>query len=53
MIPNLIGSEWRKPPDGTATLPVYNPATGQVKIPPVASKGVLYLNCGTTLLAIK
>src|ERR1700694_6062086 len=30
MIPNLIGSEWRKPPDGTATLPIYNPATGQV-----------------------
>lgn len=30
MIPNLIGSEWRQPADGTASLPVYNPATGQV-----------------------
>src|SRR6202165_2591270 len=30
MIPNLIGSEWRKPPDGTGSLPVYNPATGEV-----------------------
>ena len=30
MIPNLIGSEWRVPPDGAASLPVYNPATGQV-----------------------
>jgi malonate-semialdehyde dehydrogenase (acetylating)/methylmalonate-semialdehyde dehydrogenase len=30
MIPNLIGSQWRVPPDGTDALPVYNPATGQV-----------------------
>ena len=30
MIPNLIGSEWRVPPNGAASLPVYNPATGQV-----------------------
>jgi malonate-semialdehyde dehydrogenase (acetylating)/methylmalonate-semialdehyde dehydrogenase len=30
MIANLIGSEWRVPPDGTGALPVYNPATGQV-----------------------
>jgi malonate-semialdehyde dehydrogenase (acetylating)/methylmalonate-semialdehyde dehydrogenase len=30
MIPNLIGSEWRRPPDATASLPVYNPATGEV-----------------------
>ena len=30
MIPNLIGSQWRVPPDGTGALPVYNPATGQV-----------------------
>jgi len=30
MIPNLIGSEWRRPPDETASLPVYNPATGEV-----------------------
>jgi malonate-semialdehyde dehydrogenase (acetylating)/methylmalonate-semialdehyde dehydrogenase len=30
MIPNLVGSEWRVPPDATRTLPVYNPATGQV-----------------------
>jgi malonate-semialdehyde dehydrogenase (acetylating) / methylmalonate-semialdehyde dehydrogenase len=26
----LIGSEWRQPADGTGSLPVYNPATGQV-----------------------
>jgi malonate-semialdehyde dehydrogenase (acetylating)/methylmalonate-semialdehyde dehydrogenase len=30
MIPNLIGSQWRVPPDGTGALPVYNPATGEV-----------------------
>ena len=30
MIPNLIGSEWRRPDDGAASLPVYNPATGEV-----------------------
>src|SRR5579864_8988795 len=29
MIRNLIGSEWRSP-DGAASLPVYNPATGEV-----------------------
>ncbi|HUY73967.1 MAG TPA: CoA-acylating methylmalonate-semialdehyde dehydrogenase [Candidatus Dormibacteraeota bacterium] len=29
MIPNLIGPEWRAP-EGAATLPVYNPATGEV-----------------------
>jgi len=30
LIPNLIGSEWRVPADGTESLPVYNPASGQV-----------------------
>jgi malonate-semialdehyde dehydrogenase (acetylating) / methylmalonate-semialdehyde dehydrogenase len=30
LIPNLVGSEWRLPSDGTGSLPVYNPATGQV-----------------------
>ena len=30
MIPNLIGSEWRRPADGVTSLPVYNPATGEV-----------------------
>jgi malonate-semialdehyde dehydrogenase (acetylating)/methylmalonate-semialdehyde dehydrogenase len=30
MIPNLIGSEWRIPSNGGPSLPVYNPATGQV-----------------------
>ena len=30
MIPNLIGSQWRVPPDGTESLPVYNPASRQV-----------------------
>ena len=30
MIANLIGSEWRKPSNGVATLPIYNPATGDV-----------------------
>jgi len=30
MISNLIGTEWRRPPDETASLPVYNPATGEV-----------------------
>jgi malonate-semialdehyde dehydrogenase (acetylating)/methylmalonate-semialdehyde dehydrogenase len=30
MIRNLVGSEWRPPANGTGTLPVYNPATGEV-----------------------
>ena len=30
MIANLIGSERRQPAAGTKTLPVYNPATGEV-----------------------
>ena len=30
MIANLIGSEWRQPADGVGSLPVYNPATGEV-----------------------
>ena len=30
MIPNLVGSQWRLPPGGAETLPVYNPATGEV-----------------------
>jgi malonate-semialdehyde dehydrogenase (acetylating)/methylmalonate-semialdehyde dehydrogenase len=30
MIPNLIGSRWRVPPNGTGALPIYNPATGEV-----------------------
>jgi malonate-semialdehyde dehydrogenase (acetylating)/methylmalonate-semialdehyde dehydrogenase len=30
LIPNLVGSEWRLPPVGTASLPIYNPATGEV-----------------------
>jgi len=29
MIANLIGSEWRKP-EGAGSLPIYNPATGEV-----------------------
>jgi len=30
MIRNLIGSEWRASADGGASLPIYNPATGDV-----------------------
>jgi malonate-semialdehyde dehydrogenase (acetylating)/methylmalonate-semialdehyde dehydrogenase len=30
LIPNLVGSLWRLPIDGAASLPVYNPATGEV-----------------------
>ena len=30
MIRNLIGSDWRDPEDGSRSLPVYNPATGEV-----------------------
>ena len=29
MISNLIGKDWRAPADGTSTLPVFNPATGE------------------------
>ena len=29
MISNLIGSEWRRP-DVSDSLPIYNPATGEV-----------------------
>ena len=30
MIANLIGSEWRQAADGAGSLPIYNPATGEV-----------------------
>jgi len=30
MIPNLVGADWRVPANGTASLPIYNPATGDV-----------------------
>ncbi|HEV2414521.1 MAG TPA: CoA-acylating methylmalonate-semialdehyde dehydrogenase, partial [Candidatus Dormibacteraeota bacterium] len=30
LIRNLIGAEWRLPADGVASLPVFNPATGEV-----------------------
>ncbi|HYU62475.1 MAG TPA: CoA-acylating methylmalonate-semialdehyde dehydrogenase [Verrucomicrobiae bacterium] len=30
MVRNLIGSEWRLPNEDAGTLPVYNPATGEV-----------------------
>src|SRR5207237_461261 len=30
MIRNLIGPDWRPPADGAASLPVFNPATGEV-----------------------
>src|ERR1700694_3261690 len=30
MIASLIGSQWRQAAAGTASLPIYNPATGQV-----------------------
>ena len=30
MIPNLIGSQWLVPKDSTGSLPIYNPATGDV-----------------------
>src|SRR6202163_288396 len=30
MIANLIGADWRRPAEGGSTLPIYNPATGQV-----------------------
>src|SRR5690242_5888351 len=29
MIRNLIGAEWRQPADAAASLPVFNPATGE------------------------
>jgi malonate-semialdehyde dehydrogenase (acetylating)/methylmalonate-semialdehyde dehydrogenase len=30
LIPNLVGSQWRLPPGGAESLPIYNPATGEV-----------------------
>jgi len=30
LIPNLVGSQWRVPSEGAQSLPIYNPATGQV-----------------------
>ncbi|MBY0231150.1 MAG: PQQ-binding-like beta-propeller repeat protein [Gemmataceae bacterium] len=33
--------------------PKVNEATGMVKLPPMFRNGVMYLNCGTTLLAIE
>jgi malonate-semialdehyde dehydrogenase (acetylating)/methylmalonate-semialdehyde dehydrogenase len=42
MIANLIGSEWRKASDGVSSLPVYNPATGEVidQVPLSSAKDV-------------
>ena len=42
MIRNLIGHEWRLASDGTASLPVYNPATGEVieQVPLSAARDV-------------
>jgi malonate-semialdehyde dehydrogenase (acetylating)/methylmalonate-semialdehyde dehydrogenase len=30
MIANLIGAYWRRPAEGGSTLPIFNPATGQI-----------------------
>jgi acyl-CoA reductase-like NAD-dependent aldehyde dehydrogenase len=30
LIRNLVGSEWRVPPDEAPSLPIFNPATGEV-----------------------
>jgi malonate-semialdehyde dehydrogenase (acetylating)/methylmalonate-semialdehyde dehydrogenase len=30
MIANLIGADWRRPAEGGNTLPIFNPATGQI-----------------------
>ena len=30
MIANLIGADWRRPAEGGSTLPIFNPATGQI-----------------------
>ena len=30
MIPNLVGSQWLPPSEGAQSLPIFNPATGQV-----------------------
>jgi malonate-semialdehyde dehydrogenase (acetylating)/methylmalonate-semialdehyde dehydrogenase len=30
LISNLIGSQWRQPADGTESLPIFNPASGEV-----------------------
>src|ERR1700674_5649389 len=30
MIANLIGADWRRPAEGGNTLPIFNPATGEV-----------------------
>jgi malonate-semialdehyde dehydrogenase (acetylating)/methylmalonate-semialdehyde dehydrogenase len=42
MIANLIGSEWRQASDGVSSLPVYNPATGEVidQVPLSSAKDV-------------
>ncbi len=42
MIANLIGSEWRQASGGVSSLPVYNPATGEVidQVPLSSAKDV-------------
>jgi malonate-semialdehyde dehydrogenase (acetylating)/methylmalonate-semialdehyde dehydrogenase len=42
MVRNLIGREWRPAADGTASLPVYDPATGEVieQVPLSAARDV-------------
>jgi malonate-semialdehyde dehydrogenase (acetylating)/methylmalonate-semialdehyde dehydrogenase len=42
LIPNLVGSQWRLPSESAESLPVYNPATGQVidRVPMSASDEV-------------
>src|SRR6202165_1327040 len=50
MIANLIGADWRRPAEGGSTLPLYNPATGQV-IDQVPMSGATEVDAAVTAAA--
>src|SRR6202049_5194236 len=50
MIANLIGADWRRPADGGSTLPIFNPATGEV-IDQVPLSGAAEVDAAVTAAA--
>jgi malonate-semialdehyde dehydrogenase (acetylating)/methylmalonate-semialdehyde dehydrogenase len=50
MIANLIGPDWRRPAEGGTTLPIFNPATGQV-IDQVPMSGAAEVDAAVTAAA--
>jgi malonate-semialdehyde dehydrogenase (acetylating) / methylmalonate-semialdehyde dehydrogenase len=50
MIANLIGADWRRPAEGGNTLPIFNPATGQI-IDQVPLSGAAEVDAAVTAAA--